>query len=44
MKRILDVASMRESDAATIASGVPGRELMDRAGRGIFRAAEWRLL
>lgn len=42
MIRILDVASMRESDAATIASGVPGRELMERAGRGIFRAAEWK--
>ena len=41
MIRILDVASMRESDAATIAAGTPGRELMERAGEGIFRAAEW---
>ena len=42
MIRILDVASMRESDAAAIASGIPGKELMARAGRGIFRAAEWK--
>ncbi len=41
MIRILDVRSMRESDAATIAGGIPGRELMLRAGEGIFRAAEW---
>ena len=33
---------MRESDAATIAGGIPGRELMRRAGEGIFRAADWR--
>ena len=42
MKRILDVASMRESDAAAIAAGTPGRELMARAGEGIFRAFAWR--
>ena len=42
MKRILDVAAMRRSDAETIAAGTPGRELMERAGDGIFRAAEWR--
>ncbi len=42
MKRILDVRSMRESDAATIAGGISGRELMRRAGEGIFRAAEWK--
>ena len=42
MIRILDVRSMRESDAAAIAGGVPGRELMYRAGEGIFRAAEWK--
>ena len=42
MIRVLDVKSMRESDAATIAAGTPGRELMGRAGDGIFRAAEWK--
>ena len=42
MLRILDVQSMRDSDAATIAGGVPGRELMGRAGEEIFRSAEWK--
>ena len=42
MIRILDTASMRESDAATIAAGTSGRELMARAGKGIFEAAEWK--
>ena len=42
MKRILDVQSMRESDAAAIAAGTAGRDLMGRAGEGIFRAAEWK--
>lgn len=42
MVRILDVAAMRESDAATIAGGVPGGELMGRAGEGIFRAGAWK--
>lgn len=42
MLTILPVRSMRESDAATIRSGVPSRELMYRAGVGIFEAAEWR--
>ncbi len=42
MIRVLDVKSMRESDAATIAAGTPGRELMGRAGEGIFRAAAWK--
>ena len=39
---ILRVENMRKSDAATIAAGVPGRELMRRAAAGIFSAAEWR--
>ncbi len=39
---ILSVETMRASDARTIASGTPGRELMRRAGEGIFRACEWR--
>ena len=42
MKRILDVQSMRKSDAAAIAAGIPGRELMRRAAEGIFRAAAWK--
>jgi NAD(P)H-hydrate epimerase len=33
---------MRMSDAATIAAGTPGTELMARAGRGIFEAAAWK--
>ena len=42
MKSVLTVRSMRESDAKAIEEGVSGRELMGRAGRAIFRAAEWR--
>ena len=36
MIRVLSVENMRKSDARTIASGVPGRELMLRAGKGVF--------
>ena len=39
---VLSVENMRKSDAAAIAGGVPGRELMGRAGRGIYEAAEWK--
>ena len=42
METILSVAAMRNSDAAAIASGTPGRELMRRAAEGIFRAACWK--
>ena len=35
---ILSVHNMRQSDAATIAAGTPGAQLMERAGRGIFAA------
>lgn len=38
----VSVRTMRESDARTIAGGVPARELMRRAGEAIFRAACWR--
>ena len=38
MKDVVSVQNMRKSDAACIASGVPGEELMRRAGEGIFRA------
>nr|AHF25823.1 yjeF N-terminal region [uncultured bacterium Contigcl_1149] len=32
---------MRESDARAIAGGTPGQELMGRAAKAIFEAAEW---
>lgn len=37
MKKLLSVENMRKSDAATIKGGVPGIELMRRAGEGILR-------
>lgn len=40
MRNILSVGNMRESDAATIASGIPGTELMRRAGQAIFDVVE----
>ena len=42
MTEILTVAEMRASDAAAIAAGTPGQELMRRAGDGIFRAGAWK--
>ncbi len=42
MIRILSVENMRKSDAATIAAGTPGRELMLRAGRAIFDSVNWK--
>lgn len=41
MKRVVDVAVMRESDSKTIAGGVSGRELMWRAAKGIFDSHAW---
>ena len=41
MQTILTVQSMRDSDARAIAGGIPGQELMRRAARAIFDAAEW---
>ncbi len=41
MIEILSVENMRRSDAATIAGGIPGRELMLRASQGIFEAVSW---
>ena len=41
MQTILTVQSMRDSDARAIAGGTPGRELMGRAAKAIFDAAEW---
>ncbi len=42
MKPIVSVATMRESDAYTIANLVPSKELMYRAAMGVFLAVEWR--
>ena len=42
MTGILSVRDMRESDAKTIAAGTPGTELMARAGKAIFAAADWK--
>ena len=39
---ILSVKAMRESDARTIAEGIPGRELMLRAGKAVFERADWK--
>ncbi len=41
MTEILTVDNMRKSDGAAIAGGIPGRELMARAGRGIFACTRW---
>ena len=42
MKNILSVENMRKSDAHTIESGTPGRELMMRAARGVFESVKWK--
>ncbi len=42
MRTVVSVKTMRQSDAATIARGVSSRELMARAGRGIFESYAWR--
>lgn len=36
MKKILTVENMRKSDAYTIANYVPSKDLMFRAGKGVF--------
>lgn len=41
MRTVVDVKTMRESDAATIAAGTPGKELMYRAGLGILQSYPW---
>lgn len=40
--RVVSVQTMRESDAWTIANRTPSKELMYRAGQGIFEKAEWK--
>ena len=39
---ILSVEAMRESDARTISEGIPGRELMFRAGKAVFERVDWK--
>ena len=41
MKDVITVATMRESDAHTIALYVPSRELMYRAAMGVYQAVNW---
>lgn len=42
MIRVTSVKTMRQSDSATILGGVSGRELMARAGRGIYQSYAWK--
>ncbi|MCD7959455.1 MAG: NAD(P)H-hydrate epimerase [Ruminococcus sp.] len=41
MQKILTTQTMRHSDAGEIARGTSGRELMYRAGVGIFQSCDW---
>ena len=41
MPRAVSVEVMRESDAWTIANKIPSKELMHRAGEGIYNAGKW---
>lgn len=40
--KAVSVQVMRDSDAWTIANKVPSKELMFRAGKGIFEAVDWK--
>ncbi len=40
--RMVSVKTMRDSDAYTIKNLIPSKELMWRAGQGIFDSAEWK--
>ena len=42
MPRAVSVEVMRESDAWTIANKIPSKELMFRAGKGIYDAVSWK--
>ena len=42
MTGIMSVEDMRNSDAATIAGGISGKELMARAGKAIFDSVSWK--
>ena len=39
---VLSVENMRKSDARTIEKGTPSRELMLRAGKGVFNRTPWK--
>ena len=41
VNKAVSVQVMRDSDAWTIANKIPSKELMYRAGEGIFHAVEW---
>lgn len=41
VNKAVSVQVMRDSDAWTIANKIPSKELMYRAGEGIFQAVEW---
>ena len=40
MEKLISVATMRDSDAAEIASGTESKTLMYRAGLGLFRSCD----
>ena len=42
MQRAVSVETMRNSDAWTIANLVPSKELMRRAGEGIYKSVKWK--
>lgn len=42
MQTAVSVKTMRESDAATIKSGIEGKELMLRAGKGVLESYAWK--
>ena len=42
MDRSVSVETMRRSDAWTIENLIPSKELMYRAGKGIYEAADWK--
>lgn len=42
MERVLSVENMRKSDAYTIANFVPSKELMFRAGKGVYESVSWK--
>ena len=41
MEKLISVATMRDSDAAEIASGTESKTLIYRAGLGLFRSCDW---
>ena len=42
MIKVLSVDNMRKSDAFTIANYTPSKELMFRAGKGVFESVDWK--